>query len=78
MPKVRYIVRARNDNGALTEFLDTLQDAPNIELVDTIGPQNRPHTAVISVDPDQASQLEERLRNIEQLIIERDSPLQPL
>ncbi len=75
MSKVRYIVRARSDTGALSDFLSNIQNNAEIELVDTIGPQGKPHTAVIAVAPDQAPSFEQRFCNSQHLMIERDRPL---
>lgn len=74
MEKVRFIVRGR-DNGALTDFLAMINNDPAIELVDTIGPEHSPHTAVVAVAPEQALSFEQRIRNLQQLMIERDRPL---
>ncbi|MES2014850.1 MAG: hypothetical protein V4484_00010 [Pseudomonadota bacterium] len=75
MEKLRYIVRARTDTGALADFLAMIQNDPSLELVDTIGPAQRPHTAVIAVTPQQALAFEQRLRNTQQLVFERDQPM---
>ena len=84
MSKSRYIVRAREDEaalaapsapGALSDFLAGIESDPDIELVDTIGPAGRPHTAVIAVTQEQARALEQRIRNAQQLMIEPDRPL---
>lgn len=74
MEKVRFIVRGRG-NGALTDFLAMINNDPAIELVDTIGPEQGPHTAVVAVAPEQALSFEQRVRNLQQLMIERDRPL---
>ena len=72
----RYIVRARDDNpAALAAFLADAGGDPDIELVDTIGPQGRPHTAVVAIAPDKAAAFERRFQNSNQLLIERDRPL---
>jgi hypothetical protein len=75
MEKVRFIVRATEDNGSLAEFLAMINTEPACELVDTIGPAEHPHTAVVAVDPEQAPSFEQRFRNSPQLMIERDRPL---
>lgn len=74
MEKIRFIVRGR-DEGALTDFLTMINNDPELELVDTIGPEQRPHTAVVAVAPEQALSFEQRIRNLQQLMIERDRPL---
>jgi len=78
MSKSRYIVRTREEDGApsaLSDFLSTIEGDPDIELVDTIGPPGRPHTAVIALNPEQALALQQRLRNSQHLMIEPDRPL---
>lgn len=78
-PKSRYIVRARDDDSsalsALSAFLASIEGNPDVELVDTIGPAGRPHTAVIAVIPEHALSLEQRVRNSQYLMIEPDRPL---
>ena len=71
----RYIVRARDENGALSAFIHSIDGDPEIALVDQIGPAGKPHTLVISVPADRASALEERFRQTPQLMLERDRPL---
>jgi hypothetical protein len=75
MPPTRYMVRARDENGALAEFLRSLQGDPSITLEDQIGPPGKPHTLVVSVAPEQAAQLEARVRASDQLTLEHDRPL---
>ena len=75
METVRYIVRARGDNATLADFLATLPNDPGLKLVDTIGPAQGPHTAVVAVRADLAPSFERRFRNSQQLMIERDRPL---
>jgi hypothetical protein len=72
---MRYIVRARDEAAALTAFLDSISDDPDITVVDTIGPQGQVHTVVIEVKDDMALMLERRLSNSTNLIVERDRPL---
>lgn len=76
--KSRFIVRAHDEASALSALstlLASLEGHPDIELVDTIGPPGRPHTAVLAVWPEYASALEQRVRQLPQLIIEPDRPL---
>ena len=75
MPQTRYMVRAREDEGALADFLRTLQGDPDITLEDQIGPPGQPHTLVVAVAPEQVAQLEARIRASGQLTLERDRPL---
>ena len=73
--KDRYMVRALDDPAALAEFLASVDSDPDIELIDTIGPTGRPHTAVLAITPDKALSLERRFQQSKQLLIERDRPL---
>lgn len=75
MQKIRFIVRARDDSSTVADFLTMIQNDPALELVDTIGPADRPHTAVVAVDPEQAPSFEQRFRNLKHLMIEPDRPL---
>lgn len=75
MEKTRFIVRARDEGTTLTDFLTTIQGEPGLELVDLIGPAGKPHTAVVAVESQYAPSFEERFRNSQQLMIERDRPL---
>ena len=74
--RARYIVRARDDKpAALAAFLAGVGADPDIDVVDTIGPQGQPHTAVVAIAPDKALAFERRFQNSNQLSIERDRPL---
>ncbi len=75
MEKIRFIVRVRHEGGTLADFLAMIHEEPAIELVDTIGPAQQPHTAVIAVEPEQAPSFEQRFQHSQQLMIERDRPL---
>ncbi|HEY0064017.1 MAG TPA: hypothetical protein VGC21_18010 [Telluria sp.] len=75
MEHIRFIVRARQEGATLTEFLNTLQDDPHLEVLDTIGPANAPHTAVLAVEPDRVGDFEQRFLHSPTLMIERDRPL---
>ena len=75
MEKIRFIVRGPEDSSTLADFLAMIKNDPDLELVDTIGPADHPHTAVIAVAPEQAPAFEQRFRNLKQLMIERDRPL---
>ncbi|MFL6657077.1 MAG: hypothetical protein ACJ8GW_03305 [Massilia sp.] len=75
MEKIRYIVRAPGNGSTLADFLTIIQNDPTLELLDTIGPAGMPHTAVVGVDPEQASAFEQRVRNLQHLMIEQDRPL---
>jgi hypothetical protein len=75
MEKIRFIIRAREEGSTLTDFLAMVNSQPELEVTDTIGPAGRPHTAVISVDATHAPSFEQRFRDLQQLMIERDRPL---
>lgn len=75
MATTRYIIRARNQDSALDAFITTVGNDPALELVDVIGPQGHPHTAIVAVAQDMAQAFEQRIRNSPQLTIERDRPL---
>jgi hypothetical protein len=75
MKKVRFIVRTRDDGGTVADFLTMIHNDPAIELVDTIGPADRPHTVVVEVEAEQAPSFEQRFRNLQHLMIEPDRPL---
>lgn len=75
MEKIRYIVRAREEDSTLSDFLASIGAVPGHEVVDTIGPAGRPHTAVIAVDAQHAPSFEQRFSHQQQLMIERDRPL---
>ena len=73
--KDRYIIRATADAAPLAAFLATIKDDPSVELIDTIGPRDQPHTVVVEISHDMARRLEQRFGNSKQLIIEPDRPL---
>lgn len=75
MEKIRFIVRARAEDSTLNDFLTIIRDDQHLELVDTIGPQGHPHTAVIATALEHAPAFEQRFRNSPELMIERDRPL---
>lgn len=78
--KSRFLIHAdADDEGApLAAFLATAAADPEIAVVDTIGPRERPHTAVVEISPDKARALAQRFRSsaaASQLTIEPDRPL---
>ena len=75
MEKIRFIVRARAEGSTLNDFLTIIGDDPQLELVNTIGPQGLPHTAVVATATEHAPAFEQRFRNSPELMIERDRPL---
>ena len=75
MEKIRFIVRARQEGTVLDEFLAVIDSDASLELVDTIGPAGRPHTAVVATNADHAPCFEQRFSKHPHLIVERDRPL---
>ena len=75
MEKIRFIVRARAEGSTLNDFLTIIRDDQHLELIDTIGPQGHPHTAVVATASEHAPAFEQRFRNSPELMIERDRPL---
>ena len=75
MEKIRFIVRARAEGSTLNDFLTTIAGDPQLELVDTIGPQGLAHTAVVATPIEHAPAFEQRFRHSPELMIERDRPL---
>ncbi|WP_295994340.1 hypothetical protein [Rugamonas sp.] len=74
----RYLIRAKDD-APINDVLTELADDPDVELVDLIGPRDRPHTAVVDISADKARDLVQRfISNNQQVIIEPDRPLSPL
>jgi len=74
----KYLISAKDD-APLKEVLATLADDPDVDIVDTIGPRDEPHTAVVQVNAGKAQDWARRLlANNQQLIIEPDRPLSPL
>jgi hypothetical protein len=75
MEKIRFIVRARAEGSTLNDFLTMIGDDQDLELLNTIGPEGRPHTAVVATTPEHAPAFEQRFLNSPELMIERDRPL---
>jgi hypothetical protein len=71
----RYIIRCRDDERPLAEFLAASGNDPAIKVVDTIGPAGKPHTVVAEMSGSMAQSLEQRFSSSNQLIIEPDRPL---
>lgn len=68
----RYIISA-DDPQHLNDFLHSAD--PDIEIIDRIGPDGRPHTLIVSIPGDKAGFLAQRIRSTSQLTIEPDRPL---
>jgi hypothetical protein len=71
----RYIIRTVDDGPALAAFIAGLRTDAAIRLLDTIGPNAQPHTAVVETDAATAQRLEQTFRTSNQLMIEPDRSL---
>ena len=71
----RYIIRTVDDGPALAAFIASLRADPAIRLLNTIGPNAQPHTAVVETDAATAEGLELAFRTSNQLLSEPDRPL---
>jgi hypothetical protein len=76
--KARFLVHSQG-GAALVDFLALAATDPEIAVVDTIGPRDRPHTAVVEISPDKARVLDQHFRSTStpnhHLTIEPDRPL---
>jgi hypothetical protein len=76
--KARFLIHAAS-GAPLTDFLALAAGDPEIAVVDTIGPNGQPHTAVVEISPDKARALALHFRSMSgpdhQLTIEPDRPL---
>jgi hypothetical protein len=76
--KTRFLVHSMG-GAALGDFLALAATDPEIAVVDTIGPRDRPHTAVVEISPDKARVLDLHFRSTStpshHLTIEPDRPL---
>ena len=57
----------------LSSLIKVLKEIPDVELLDIIGPQDHPHTLLISMTSDRAKQLKKQFQG--QFIFEEDSML---
>lgn len=74
----KFLISAKDD-APLNDVLATLADDPDVDIVDTIGPRDQPHTAVVEIKAVKAQAWARRLlAHNQQLIIEPDQPLSPL
>lgn len=70
----RYLVSG-SDSSKLVDFIEQAGDDPTLSLLDTIGQQNKPHTAVFEMPHDTAAALARRFKDEGNLRIEPDRPL---
>ena len=71
----RYIIRAVDDAPVLDAFIAGIRNNPALRLLEVIGPQGQPHTAIVETDTATAEQLKQSFRTSNQLMIEPDRPL---
>ncbi len=70
----RYLVSCA-DGARLARFVSEARGNPELHLLDTIGPQGAPHTAVFEMAHTTAAQLEQRFNAGGDMKIEPDRPL---
>lgn len=70
----RYLVSCP-DSAKLSGFVSEAQRMPDLRLLDTIGPQGAPHTAVYEMAHATAAQLSQRFAAGGDMKIEPDQPL---
>jgi len=70
----RYLIRATGARK-LTDIIDELKNDSTVELLDTLGPANQPHTIVVAISHDKAHSLEQRFATSQEFKIEPDRPL---
>ena len=70
----RYLIIA-NDNLRLRRFVDDAHKDPELDLIETIGPNDAPHTAVYEMAHNKAATLQQGFQVEGALKIEPDKPL---
>jgi hypothetical protein len=70
----RYLIIA-NDNRRLRRFVDDAHRDPELNLIETIGPNDAPHTAVFEMAHNKAATLQHGFKAEGVLKIEPDKPL---
>ena len=70
----RYLIIA-NDNRRLRHFIDDAHNDPELDLIETIGPNDAPHTAVYEMAHNKAANLQQGFQAEGALRIEPDKPL---
>jgi hypothetical protein len=70
----RYLITA-NDSRCLQRFITDAHQDPALHLIDTIGPNDAPHTAVFEMAHNKAAALQQGFQAEGVLKIEPDSPL---
>lgn len=67
----RYLIIA-NDNHRLRRFVDDAHNDPELDLIETIGPNDAPHTAVYEISHNKAAALQQGFQAEAALRIEPD------
>ncbi len=70
----RYIIRA-SAPARLAAFIHDIAGDADAEVLDLIGPQDAPHTAVVAMPPQKAAGLAQHFQQSNELTIEPDRPL---
>lgn len=70
----RYLVSC-TDGAKLARFVSDSHADPELQLIETLGPQGAPHTAVFDMAHAIAAQLEHRFASSGDMKIEPDQPL---
>ncbi len=70
----RYLVSSAS-SSRLARFVSDARGNPDLQLLDTVGPQHAPHTAVYEMTHDTAAQLQKHFAASGELSIEPDRPL---
>lgn len=70
----RYLIIA-NDGQRLQRFIAELQRDKEVQLLDTLGPTNMPHTLICAMTHEKAAALAENFQAEGALRIEPDQPL---
>ncbi len=70
----RYLVSS-GDSTKLADFVSEATRMPELQLLNTIGPQGAPHTAVYDMPHATAAQLSQRFASSGDMKIEPDQPL---
>jgi hypothetical protein len=63
------------DSKQLSDFIASAGDDPALQLIEIIGPQDSPHTAIYDMPHDSAAELARRFQTSGNLKIEPDRPL---
>lgn len=70
----RYLVSS-NDSNKLVDFIEQSSEDASLSLLDTMGPVDKPHTAVFDMPHETAALLSRQFKSEGNLKIEADRPL---